>query len=159
MKLPTVWIDKRPFDKTKLVYVARILTGPHKNMFSVRQKGKVVAYTDNIVLKNCEYVVGEGGRQRVLKTRRKNVHAFIRGILSSVGEVRDAELKIFLTDLDSALKTRVVSYNPYKAPHFYTCPKNPVDNPVYTSDFVDCDLRGEDTTLNPPVLAIWKEKE
>lgn len=50
-----------------------------KKLFSVRIKGKVKHHSDNVVICNPKFVVQEGGRQRVLRTKQKNVHAFVRG--------------------------------------------------------------------------------
>lgn len=56
----------------------------HKKCYSVRalegpKKGRVIAWETNILLKNPEFVVSEAGRKRVLREKRKNVHAGIRG--------------------------------------------------------------------------------
>lgn len=60
-------------------------------------------------------VVRESGRQRVLKERRKNVHAFARLISGAVSEDVDA-----WRDYAESLPGIVpVSYNPYRAGHFY----------------------------------------
>ena len=50
-----------------------------KNCFSVRHRGKVIAHTQFVELKDITWVVQPGGRARVLRDRRKNVHAFARG--------------------------------------------------------------------------------
>jgi hypothetical protein len=57
----------------------------HKNCFSVRalngdKKGKVIDHVKSITLKEATFAVQPAGRKRVLKEKRKNVHAFIRGI-------------------------------------------------------------------------------
>jgi hypothetical protein len=56
----------------------------HKKCFSVKalegvNKGKVVQHTDNIVLLLPKFKVSEAGRQRVLREKRKNVHAGVVG--------------------------------------------------------------------------------
>lgn len=51
----------------------------HKNTFSLRSKGKVYDYQDSVLISNAKFVVREGGRQRVLKESKKNVHAFVKG--------------------------------------------------------------------------------
>lgn len=43
----------------------------------------LVGHTDNLVIKYPRFYVSERGRQRVLKDKRKNVHAYCEGILSS----------------------------------------------------------------------------
>lgn len=47
-------------------------------------KGKVIGYADSVVLSDAHTVVSEAGRQRVLRERRKNVHAYIDGQLEHV---------------------------------------------------------------------------
>lgn len=91
----------------------------HKKMWSVKalegeRKGRVIIHCLNFSLANCTFKVSEAGRQRVLRERRKNVHAGI------VGEWRDT---IPCDDGD------MVSYNPYKGPHFFdVLDKGPVYN-------------------------------
>ena len=52
----------------------------HKNLLSVRDKKtkRVICHTDAIKIKG-KFKVSEAGRQRVLKEKRKNVHAYIVG--------------------------------------------------------------------------------
>ena len=76
----------------------------HKSCLSVRHKGLVIKHTEAITLSNVTFKVREGGRQRVLKERKKNVHAFVKGV-----EISKAP----------SSEGRRVSYNPYKAGHFY----------------------------------------
>lgn len=72
----------------------------HKHTFSVQQKGLVVLHLDMVVMNDAEFRVNETGRQRVLKEKRKNVHAFVNGSLSFSTE-----------DVDSSY--REAAYNPY----------------------------------------------
>ena len=53
----------------------------HKHLFSVRsaRSGRVILHTDRVHIRNPEFVVRQGGRQRVLREGKKNVHAFVRG--------------------------------------------------------------------------------
>ena len=57
-------------DKSKRVYVYFNL---HKKCWSVRQSGRIVNHTDNVMLKDCRYLVGQAGRKKVLEEKRKNV--------------------------------------------------------------------------------------
>ncbi len=79
----------------------------HKKVFSVvsiqgENYGRVVYHADQVFLNNCRFVVSEAGRQRVIREQRKNVHAFVRGTLSTP---QDCKIQ--------------VSYNPYKTNSFY----------------------------------------
>jgi hypothetical protein len=53
----------------------------YKRCFSVRlaSSRKVIGYTNRIVLSDVSFPVQAAGRLRVLKEKRKNVHAFVKG--------------------------------------------------------------------------------
>lgn len=53
----------------------------HKKCFSIRsmKTGLVVAHADKVYMSECTFKVSEAGRQRVLKEKKKNVHAGIIG--------------------------------------------------------------------------------
>lgn len=58
----------------------------HKKVWSVRalegaRKGRVIAHRTDLELADCTFKVSEPGRQRVLREKRKNVHAGIVGTL------------------------------------------------------------------------------
>ena len=72
----------------------------HKKIWSVRQSGSSVEHHTEVCLKDVRYLVQPAGRAKVLKEKRKNVHAFLSGYL--VGRV-----PIPLISFD-------VIYNPYK---------------------------------------------
>jgi len=85
----------------------------HKKCFSVKaldgeNKGRVVQHTDNVVLLLPEFKVSEAGRQRVLREKRKNVHAGVVGLLS-----------VFDCPMNKDYYTQV-RYNPYKGETFVT---------------------------------------
>tara|TARA_R100000388_G_scaffold93486_1_gene78282 strand:- start:74 stop:442 length:369 start_codon:yes stop_codon:yes gene_type:complete len=80
----------------------------HKNVFSIRHKGKVIAWGNRVTIEDPEYIVREKGRQKVLEEGRKNVHAFVRGTLS--------DIDIF--NQECLLMPREVTYNPYKYDSF-----------------------------------------
>ena len=78
----------------------------HKKCLSVRHKGKVVHHSNYATILNPIFVVSEAGRQRVLRERRKNVHAFVRGELASLEN----------KPCDGNLEP--ITYNPYKYSSF-----------------------------------------
>ena len=91
----------------------------HKNCFSVRRKGKVIGYIEDsgihtrdveVYLTNVKFVVQPAGRRRVLKERRKNVHAFVRGTVTPFGGLQRKGLR--------RKCRRKVTYNPYKMDTF-----------------------------------------
>jgi hypothetical protein len=81
---------------------ARVYFNLHKNRLSVQYKGLVVAHVDEIKLENAQFKVSEAGRERVLREKRKNVHAFVVGVVSNNEYFVDTE----------------ITYNPYKYSSF-----------------------------------------
>lgn len=80
----------------------------HKDCWSVKaldgkRAGYVVAHRTKLELRDAKFKVSEAGRQRVLREKRKNVHAGVVG-----------EWEPFKQEYDT-----LVSYNPYKNGHFY----------------------------------------
>lgn len=80
----------------------------HKKCWSIKalegaNKGRVVAHMNQLTIHNATFKVSEAGRQRVIKTKHKNVHAGVVGILSQ-----------YEHDFGTQ-----VSYNPYKYNKFY----------------------------------------
>ena len=60
----------------------------HKRRWSLKamdgpSKGRVVAHADKVLLRDCVFRVSEAGRQRVLQTKRKAVHAGVVGDLEA----------------------------------------------------------------------------
>lgn len=80
------------------VFVYRNL---HRKCYSVKslKTGRVIAHVDSIDLVNVTFKVSEAGRQRVLKTRQKNVHAGVVG---------------YIADVSLLCQSTKVTYNPYK---------------------------------------------
>jgi hypothetical protein len=88
----------------------------HKKCFSIKalegaMKGKVIAHRDTVILTSCKLLVSEAGRQRVLREKRKNVHAGVSGTwLENGHEDKDFEQMSMFWD--------AVTYNPYKYSSF-----------------------------------------
>lgn len=114
-------------DPDKPVQVYRNL---HKDCFSVRQAGIVRFHTKNLMLKNASFIVGLKGRERVLKERRKNVHAWVKGYVvnqsASIYEPNGQTLFDF--------RWHSVTYNPYYMDTFYIPGE---DEPVKHAKWVD----------------------
>tara|TARA_R100000808_G_C2106983_1_gene122277 strand:+ start:523 stop:939 length:417 start_codon:yes stop_codon:yes gene_type:complete len=118
-------------DPSRKIEVYRNL---HKKCWSVRQAGLVKFHCSVVSLRDCVFVVQPAGHAKVIREKRKNVHAFVRGYISN--------------NCSPAVLDEIY-YNPYKAKTF-------VDfqgNPVHQAEFVELDLKhGE-----PPVLALNPE--
>lgn len=83
------------------------------SVYSVRHNGKVIDYMSHLELADCKLIVQKSGRKRVLKEKRKNVHAFIR-----CQDLRPLN-KHELTSLNSLDENNLINYDPYKKPFFY----------------------------------------
>jgi hypothetical protein len=77
----------------------------HKQCWSVRDNktGKVIDHVRNIHIKDATLVVRPSGREKVLRERKKNVHAFVKGTIVSVNENLP----------DSWGYSTEITYNPY----------------------------------------------
>ena len=90
--------------KNRPVYVYKNL---HKDCWSIKQHGLVKAHIpqgETIGLWDCYFHVDRKGREKVLREKKKNVHAFVKGYL------QDAEWMIEYPQ-GTAVE---VTYNPYK---------------------------------------------
>ena len=89
----------------------------HKKCFSLKstKTGKVVAHRQQVTVFNATTKVSEAGRQRVLREKRKNVHAGIVGNVLLEDHL-DCGYTILWPEL--VLGSRRITYNPYKGPNF-----------------------------------------
>ena len=82
----------------------------HKHTWSIRamegpKRGLVIGHSDTVLLSNVVPKVSQAGRERVLREKRKNVHAGI------VGTLEHTEGEGYFPGLQ-------VTYNPYKYTEF-----------------------------------------
>jgi hypothetical protein len=102
-------------DPDKPVRVYRNLNAKHngkKGFFSVKQGSTVRFHTEVIFLKNVTFEVNERLRRQVIETKRKNVHAFVKGTIKQTSDY---------------LKDGVWTwYNPYNASTFVCTPNAPI---------------------------------
>ena len=88
-------------------------------VYSLRDKKtrRVVDHQSFIILRDCKFHVSPAGRERVLRERRKNVHAWIEGDLMLYGaEVMSTIRLIHSGVFDATLEG--VLYNPYRYDQF-----------------------------------------
>jgi len=78
------------------------------NLFSVKYKGKVIDYLESAKIVNPEFSVSQAGRNRAVKSKSRNVHAYI---------ICDDYQK--LCKRANVNKLIRVSYNPFKYSNFY----------------------------------------
>jgi hypothetical protein len=95
----------------------------HRKCYSVRalegpDKGRVVQHRRDLQIAGAKLVVRKAGREKVLRERRKNVHAFVRGHL-----VEGASLSMNGASVG-------VGYNPYQMDSFTAFSSDPFVLPV-----------------------------
>lgn len=97
--------------------IVKVYRNLHKNCFSIQdaKTRKVIAYSNEIKLKNVKFLVSQTGRNRVLKENRKNVHAYVVGEITNYVQITNQEVK----------------YNPYLYASFTID-----NNPIYESKYV-----------------------
>jgi hypothetical protein len=74
------------------------------------EKGRVLGHFDEVVLNDVSFIVSEAGRQRVLREKKKNVHAYAVGRLCKTHQMLISRSRI----VGSKLR-----YNPYKMRQFH----------------------------------------
>ena len=130
------------------------------------QKGRVISHTGYVSIKDARLVVQEGGRQRVLKEKKKNVHAFARGTLvegghdydddgfriGKMGDVETGQEHIYGGDLGPPESDMIrVRYNPYSNATFMA-----ESLPVNSSAFVRMSPGGRAAALEPMFIQSIK---
>lgn len=98
-------------------------------------KGRVIAHRDNVLLFHTTFKVSQAGRERVLREKRKNVHAGVCGNWFDSGN-DDVTL--------SSVKERgeLVTYNPYKYTSFvYKEDESTADSAWCAGLFTDTETR------------------
>lgn len=139
----------------------------HKNCFSVRKNGRVVKHIPDdqgLTLVDVKFAVQPAGRAKVLRERKKNVHAFVRGTVAAdpltkiVQEYTGAPFAVALDSCTNAERyifvlayQLMVSYNPFEMDTFFTTlggNKTPIKTARlaslrYGKVFVNPSLRGK----------------
>jgi len=103
----------------------------HKRVFSVKalegkDKGRVIGHRTSLALDSPTFKVSEAGRQRVVREKRKNVHAGVVGFLTSSYDLTR-----------EAVSWTSVTYNPYLFSSFVTCKDK---QPVHEARFAWLDV-------------------
>ena len=101
----------REINLDKPVKVYRNLHGGKDKKYSISQNGLVVGHTNQLMLGDCKCVVRDSGRKKVLKYKRKNIHAYIIGYVCLRGNMGT-------TAADKHGLPAKITYNPYKDKKF-----------------------------------------
>lgn len=109
----------------------------HKDCYSIvsTKTGRVDRHQRHVVIANASFRVRPAGRERVLKTKRKNVHAFVCGLM---------------------LQTN------FRFPDF--APREAYYNPYKTKTFVDKETkkpieRAQLVVLLPKKILYWENQD
>lgn len=93
----------RVIDPSRKVRIYRNL---NNGLISIKQGAYVIGHTEEVMLSNVSFLVVESLRQKVLREKRKSVHAYIEGIYEPDMEVRAGGEALW--------------YNPYLTAQFRT---------------------------------------
>jgi hypothetical protein len=117
----------------------------HKKCWSVRHKGLVLGYASRLVVNDAKFVVQPAGRRRVLETKKKNVHAFVRGEFNEIWLNKNREGLKYIHTQSSPRPfntTERIRYNPYLFETFVNSKEDPIFSAerVYLSNSGKCFL-------------------
>lgn len=113
-------------------YSIKALSGP--------LRGKVVGHAMRLRMKDCTFKVSEKGRQRVLSSGHKNVHAGIVGDLMGVSYYKpryECDVPVWIPEPNPTMFLTRVTYNPTITGTF-----TKHTEPVYQEDLVSINEAG-----------------
>lgn len=119
-------ISESQFDSLFLGKKVMVYYNLHKHTFSVRYEDKVILHADVVKLKDVEFRVRKGGRERVRAEQSKNVHAFVIGTFVDFCEYPCEDM------YEPA--GMVVTYNPYR---YETFVLKDTEEPIFKAKSVD----------------------
>jgi hypothetical protein len=99
----------------------------HKHTFSISRNGRVIAHADYVKLTDVEFRVRQGGREKVVREKSKNVHSFVIGTLEDY-------CKFPCENLPSEPNSNIVTYNPYKYNSYVI---KDTEEPIYSAGEVE----------------------
>ena len=136
----------------------------HKHKWSVKdvKTGRVIGHYYEVSLYNAKFKVSEAGRARVLKEKRKNVHAGVEGYLTTDVLARKMDGTILW---ESQSERHKVTYNPYLYDTFVTVSdKEPIHKAyfvrmvAYGKDWNGAGYHSPDVTAVVPVVKGLKKE-
>lgn len=88
-------------------------------VYSVRDKKTRLVFNHQsfLLLQDCKFHVSDKGRARVLREKKKNVHAWIEGNVNLVGADARVAYEAFISN-GSIITLEGVLYNPYRYDKF-----------------------------------------
>tara|TARA_Y100000310_G_scaffold52097_1_gene47930 strand:+ start:64 stop:483 length:420 start_codon:yes stop_codon:yes gene_type:complete len=100
------------------------------DLFSIRCEGKVIDHRDELILEDARFLVGQKGRERVLREKQKNVHAGISGFWAEEYEANP---------IMASYTPHKIYYNPYKTDSFVMM--DDMKTKVKEAHFVKLDIK------------------
>lgn len=61
------------------LFKVRVYKNLHRKTFSLLKYGLVIGYSNHLIMRNVKVVINKSGRDRAIKTKQRNVHAFLEG--------------------------------------------------------------------------------
>ena len=122
-----VVITESQFDNLFLGKKVMVYYNLHKQTFSVTYDSKVIIHADYVKLGDVEFRVRQGGREKVVREKSKNVHSFVIGTLMDYCTYP-------CENLPSEPNNNIVTYNPYKYSSFVM---KDTEEPIYYSNEVE----------------------
>ena len=132
-------MPKYKFDESKPVEVYFNL---HEKMFSIRQDGLVAQHLMHLDLQDVTFHVQPAGNARVRKEMRKNVHAYIKGMIAPPNQTM------------SVTKLGELTYNPYK---YKTFVWKETEEPIESAEWVSLDCEHVAFEDRKPIVKAWKK--
>jgi type II secretory pathway component GspD/PulD (secretin) len=120
--LETVTNDVKEYIGSKVMVYYNL----HKHTFSVRSNNRVVIHADYVKLVDVEFKVRQGGREKVVQEKQKNVHSFVIGTLVDYCNYP-------CKDMPTEPNNNIVTYNPYKYNSFVM---KDTEEPIYQASVV-----------------------
>jgi len=99
----------------------------HKHTFSISRNSRVITHADYVKLTDVEFRVRQGGREKVVREKSKNVHSFVIGTLMDY-------CKYPCENLPSEPNSNIVTYNPYK---YNSYVMKDTEEPIYRAGEVE----------------------
>lgn len=136
--IPHVEVSRQVLEHIDTNKPVRVYRNLHKSVISVKQGGLVRCHADNVVLHLCKFIVSKAGQKRVRNEKRKNVHAYIEGIVANARE----------TDNLLPFEWSELYYNPYKTDFWQDRISG---KEVESAEWVDVDGQPQGSGLAPVV--------
>jgi len=93
----------------------------HKKCLSYRPSGGRVRHAHTLLLNDVKFAVQPAGRDKVIREKKKNVHAFVRGEVAFVRhDISEDDGDLSPANMDRQSYRRV-TYNPYTTDSFIFC--------------------------------------